>query len=134
MIATRLSFAALAVGFAAAVTAADPRPDPREKLETAIPEAIRLLEAREYRTFIEQFAVPDELKQVLGQGTIEELTRSFAKENAQLALRVMKQIVGARPTLEADGTRATFELKEAVEGKKSITFVKIGKYWYLRNN
>jgi hypothetical protein len=38
------------------------KPDPREKVETAIGAAVHLLEAKDYRTFLLQFVPPDQVK------------------------------------------------------------------------
>jgi len=42
----------------------DAKAKPREKLPTAIGEAIRLLEAKEHENFIKDFLSPDDLKQL----------------------------------------------------------------------
>jgi hypothetical protein len=131
---TRVIFAALAavVGFAALVTA-QAKADPREKLETAIPKAIRLLEAKEYETFLKTFIAPDDFKKVTKDVSLEEFAMRFGKDHAATLLQVLKAVKGTKPTLDPDGTKATF--KHDIKGapKDSITFVKVDNFWYIQN-
>jgi len=108
--------------------------DPREKLDTAIPEAIRLLEAKEYETFLEKFVPPDLFKKITKETTLKEFATRFGKDKAADLLRVLKSIKDQKPTLDSKGTKATFKLKnEDKKGKDSISFVKVGKFWYIQN-
>jgi hypothetical protein len=128
------TMAALAgiLGFEVLVTAQG-KADPREELETAIPEAIRLLEAKEYETFLKTFIPPDDFKSVTKQVSLEEFAKRFGKDKAADLLRVLKAIKGTKPTLDPDGTKAPF--KHGIKGapKDSITFVKMDGLWYLQN-
>jgi hypothetical protein len=112
---------------------ADAKVDRREKLETAIPEGVRLLEAKEYATFIKHFAEPDQLKKATRDTSLEAFAKEFGQEKAAILLKVLKSIKDTKPAFSADGKKATYNLKDDVAGKKTITFVKVDKYWYIQN-
>jgi hypothetical protein len=112
---------------------ADPKDDPREELESAIPEAIRLLEAKEYVTFLKNFVAPVHLKKLAEKGSLEEFAKEFGRTKSGRLLKVLKSIKDAKPELGDEGKKATFKLKEEVEGKKTIVFVKVDKFWYIQN-
>ncbi len=115
------------------VAAADTKTDPRESLDTAIPEAIRLLEAREYAAFLKSFLPPHELKKFTEKNSLEELAKGFGEKKASRLLRVLKAIKDLKPTFDAEGKEATYEMKERIDGKKSIFFARIDKYLYIQN-
>lgn len=122
-------------GFTALTSTATAAPaaDPRAKLDTAIDEGIRLLEDEEYIKFVKMFVPPDELKKITEKRSIEEFAEGFGEKNAPRLKKVLKSIKGSEPTIDDDGKMATYELKEAVGSKKTISFVKIDKLWYLKN-
>jgi hypothetical protein len=105
----------------------------QEKLETAIPEGIKLLEAKEYVKFLKAFVEPAHLQKLSEQGSVEDFAENFGKTKGPQLLKVMQNIKGRTPTLEEEGTKATFEV--SVEGvtKKTITFRKHGKTWHITN-
>jgi hypothetical protein len=109
------------------------KPDPREKVDTAVPEGIRLLDAKEYSSFLQKFVPPDDLKKLTMKAPLDEFAKEFGQTHAPRLLKVLQAIRGTNPTLVADGMLATFPLKEPIEGKKSITFIKVGKFWYIQN-
>ena len=112
---------------------ADTKVDPREKLDTAVPEAIRLLEAKDYSTFLKNFIPPDDLKKVTEKATLDEFAKQFGENKGPRLLQVLKSIRDAKPTLDSSGKKATYELKEPIDRKKTITWVKVEKYWYIQN-
>ncbi len=115
------------------VVAQDVKPETQKTLETAIPEGVRLLEAKEYQTFVKNFASPADLKRITEEMSLEEFAKTFGERKAQRLLQVLKEIKDAKPDLDDTGTKATFTLKERIDGGKSIEFIKIEKYWYLQN-
>ena len=127
--------AALAVWFlsVAATAAPAPKANPREKLETAITEAIRLLEAKEYATVLKNFVTPDDLKAITEKIPLDELAKQFGEGKADRLLKVLKSIEDVKPTFDKEGKTATFKLKAEADGKKTISWVKIGKYWYIQD-
>ena len=115
------------------VFADDVKPDPRENLNTAIPEAIRLLEAKEYKAFLKSFMTPDDFKKLTATESLEKYAKAWGERKGLILLKFCKVIKDAKPTLDDTGTKATFTIKEAIAGKKSITFVKVEKHWCIRN-
>jgi hypothetical protein len=116
-----------------AAQAQDPKPDPREKLETAIPEGIKLLTAKEFQPFIEKFVAPDDLKEITKRTTVEEFAKRFGEEKAETLLKVLENIKDTKPTFDKTGTKATYTLTQTIGNKKTITFKKVEKYWYIQN-
>lgn len=108
--------------------------DAQEKLETAIPEGIRLLEAREYASFLKKFVLPDDLKKITQAMPFDKLVKDFSMEKAAVLLTILKEVKDAKPTLSDDGMKATYPLKKGTAPKDAITFVKVGKLWYIANN
>lgn len=111
----------------------EPKTEFREELKTAIPEGIRMLEAKEYVPFLKAFVPPEVLKKIIGNGTVEEFAARFGMGKADPLLNVLKQINGQEPEMKENGTKAIFKIKEPVNGKEEITFSKIEKFWYIEN-
>jgi hypothetical protein len=110
---------------------ADDKPDPREKVDTAIAEAIRLLEAKDYAGLLKNFVPPDDLKMMTATVTIDEAGKRFGEGKAPRLLKALKEAKTVKPTMDGSGNKATFTFKESIDGKKDIVFAKIGKYWYI---
>jgi hypothetical protein len=106
--------------------------DPRERLDSAISEAIRLLEAKEYVVFLERCVAPNDFERITKLGPLQEFAQRFGENKAPRLLRTLKVITGTTPTLDADGTKAVYQLRP-IEGDSTITFFKVDKYWYIAN-
>jgi len=130
---TAIAAIMFAVASAGLASAADAKPDPRTKLETAIPYAIQLLEAGNHETFIRQFMPPDKFAKHTAQTPLNEIVAQFGQQKAPRLLVVLNVIKDLKPTMDDQGTKAAYELKEPANGKKSVIFVKIGDYWYIAN-
>jgi hypothetical protein len=112
--------------------AAPAQSDPRERLETAIEEGIRLLEKKEYLKFLTTLADPAALAK--RRDTPEEFAAEFAEDGAERLLAMLKRIRTAKPAMSADGNTATYQLDPAPErGPRTLRWEKIGKYWYIAN-
>ncbi len=117
----------------AALAMAQEKADPREKLETAIPEAIRLLEAKEYETFLKTFVAPDDMKKCLKDGSLAEFARNFAEDKAANLLLILKAIKDQKPALDAEEKKATFKHEIKSAAKDVLIFAKVEKFWYIQN-
>jgi ERCC4-type nuclease len=109
--------------------------DPREELETAIPEAIRLLESKDYANFLKKFLSPAEFKEITEKAQFNELefAKQFGEKRAPGLLMVLKSIKGQTPTFDQSKKIATYEFKTENGGVKKISIAKIDKYWYILN-
>ena len=121
----------LLAGAQSALADNEPAKNPREQLDTLIPEAIRLLEAKEYQIVLKMIVPPDVLKQITEGSSLEKFAETFGRDHAADLLTALKAIKEVKPTLDAKGETATYELKPPIDGKDSITLVKIEKYWYI---
>ena len=121
------------VGMAVLELRADDKPDPRENLDAAIPEAIRLLEKKDYEGLLKAFVAPKDFEMITADKPLADFAKWFGEEKAPKLLAVLNAVKGTTPTLSEDKLLATFELKEPVEGKRDIQFKKIDKYWYIKN-
>jgi hypothetical protein len=110
------------------------KPDPREKPETAVTEAVRMLEASQYEAFLLAFVPPDEQAR-LGSTPAEKkaFAEAFGKSKAARLLSALKEVAAASPAFNAERTVATFTPKAPVPSGPPLTFVKIGSFWYLAN-
>ena len=115
------------------VKAEDPKPDAREKLDTAIPEAIKLLKAKDNKKLLERYVAPDDLKKMTDKVSIEEFAKKFGEEKAPRLLSALEEIKDSKPTFDKTETKATYALSKEMGGKKSITFKKVEKLWYISN-
>jgi hypothetical protein len=125
---------AFVIGMLASLTAgskADEAADPRAKLDTAIPEAIRLLEAKEYKTMLKEFGAPDALKKILGEVSLDQFAERFAAGKADDLLKALKSIKGKKPEMSDDGNKATFTLAD--RNAQPVILEKIDKCWYIAN-
>ena len=114
--------------------AQDDKPDPREKLETAVVEAIRLLEAKETLTFLKQFVHPDDLNKVIEGGkTLEKLAEQFSAKKSSRLVAFLKEIRDKQPELSEDGNQAVFKVETKTAPGGKVVFQKSGKLWYIRN-
>lgn len=121
--------AAFTLGFAA------PVPDEiRGNLDKLVPEAIRLIEAKEYVLLIETLATPDDIKNINSNGGVAKVAEEFGKENAPELLAVLKSLKDKKPKLSEDGNTATYSLEDIPDvHKKEIVFTKIEGRWYIKD-
>jgi hypothetical protein len=124
-----------AIVISGAFQSASTPPDPRREPATAIKEAIRLLEARDYLVFVKTVIRPSELEELLTKhGTLEEVAKEFAKNDRPARiLDVLKAASTLTPTRNADGTGANYAFEKPVGGAKRLSMAKIGDYWFLRD-
>ena len=116
------------------LSAQESKADPREELKTAIPHAIKLLEQKEYKTFMEQFVPPKIIETMKGSGMFEQIAQRFGQgEKSKQLLSVLKEVKDIQPEYNADKTEATYKLKEARGNKEKIVFKTEGKLWYINN-
>jgi hypothetical protein len=112
--------------------AATAKPDPRANLDTTIALGIKLLEQKDYKTFLTTFPRPERLAE--RRDTIEEFVASFAKGNADRLLGALKQIQSMKPTMNADGSMATYTFDPPPEtGPRTLRWVKVNGVWYIDN-
>ncbi len=123
----------LIIGFSACKTKKMTIVDPREDLISAITDAIHLLENKETQTFIEKYALPEDLEKILKKKSMSELVEDFSKgkgEKVLIALRLAKKL---KPMYSESGNKASF-LKSEVGGlSKDLVFTKFDNLWYLAN-
>lgn len=116
-----------------ALVAQDAPANPREKIETAVPEMIRMLEKKEHLKFIEQFAPPKVVESIKSDQKLEEFAKGFGDKLAPALLKALNEIKGTKPEMSDDGKKATFTLKEEIANKKTLVLEKVEKYWYIAN-
>jgi hypothetical protein len=108
--------------------------DIRQDLGKLVPEAIRLLEAKEYATVLEVLVPPDEFKKLTAEHPIAEFAAKFGEKKAAVLLAVLKSTNDLKAKLSEDGNTATFDLPENAEfPKKEIVFTKIDGRWFIKN-
>lgn len=118
-----------------AVARAEDKEEYRTKLETAIPRAIKMLEAGQHADFLKAFVTPDEMKKITERVTFEEFAAKFGERKAAALLATLRHIEGKKPThVERDGNLVTYELPEDLKAPGNrIKFVRIDNLWYIKN-
>lgn len=108
---------------------------PQSKLETAIAEAVRLLEAKEYKKFLESFVAPEDLKRITEQVPLEVLAEQFGRERAGHVLKVLRSIEKAKPQIDPNSREASFTIEQGLQlpGREKMVFIQVGGLWYIRN-
>ncbi len=132
VLATTLALLLAPCGMTFAADAAPEAASPTASLETAIPYAIKLLEAKDYKTFLKAFVPPDMYVKVTAEKGEDAFVQKFAEGKAERLLGVLQKIKDAKPTMADEGKTAVFQLPEEISGKKTIQFVHIGSGWYIR--
>ena len=107
-------------------------PDPRTQPESAVKEAIRLLEASKYADFLKTFARPSEVEELVAKRPMDEVAAEFGEKRAPDLLAALRAASTMKPTLSTEGTRADYTFDEAVRPERRISMVKIGEFWYFR--
>ena len=113
--------------------------NPQAKIESAVAEAIRLLEAREHKTFLQKFIEPDALAKMReeteerGEDALDHLLKQFVPVKSETLLKALKSIKDATPSYENDGNKAVFKLEEGPYTKGHISFRRVDGLWYLEN-
>lgn len=109
----------------ASVISPDDDPTRGADLDATIEVAIRMLEAKQYRAFLERFIAPRDRPKLLRDGGVDKLLPEFEAEKAERVLALLKGLRGRPPRRE--GARAIFE------GDKRIVWVQEGGRWYIEN-
>ncbi len=108
--------------------------DVRQDLGKLVPESIRLLEAKEYATFLQTVVPPTEFQKIIGEKGLDAFAAKFAEKKAGSLLAVLKAIKDVKPKLSEDGNTASYPLPEIPEvSKKEIVFTKIDGRWFIKN-
>jgi hypothetical protein len=116
----------------AAIHAFQQAADPRTQPETAVKEAIRLLDAKKFVDFLETFARPGEVEELTAKAPIEEVAKEFGERRAPDLLSALRAASTMKPTLNQDATRADYRFEKPFGRERRISMVKIGEFWYLR--
>jgi len=123
----------------AAVEASATPAEPRANLDTAIAEAARLLEARDFVTLFKEFA-PPEAADHLPQGmTIEQLAQMAqadpgAQAGMQQSLDALRSIQGQTPTMGDNDNTATYQANLPDGSTKKVILKKADTgLWYIED-
>jgi len=119
-----LSFAADAPAAAAPLNAT---------VESAVANGIKLLEAKDYKTFLKTYVPPEVYPKIIADKGEDAFVAMFAGDKATKLLAVLKSIKDAKPTMKDDGKTAVYDLAEEIADKKNIQFVQVNGAWYIRN-
>ena len=129
----RIAFAlVLALACLAPVESICQAADPRTQPETAVKEAIRLLEARKYVEFLRTFVRPSELEEILAKASIDEVAREVGEKRVPDLLSALRAASAMKPVINEAGTRAEYRFEKPFGRERRISMEKIGEFWYLR--
>ncbi len=128
-----LAIVVLCLNVFAALPQRAAKPGPREMPETAVREAVRLLEAKDYEAFLTQYLPPDQLKSRAGT---PEALKAMAQDFSTRVDRILPMLKAAstqKPAYDEAKTTATFEVIDASGAPSPLRLLKIGRYWYIGN-
>ena len=123
--------------------------DPHASPQTLIPELINLLEDDDFVGYLKASMPPSALNMEMQEtkvSSIEELADKYFQASGSLAklteaykrnmAQALRAIQGQTPVLDTSNeiAKATYTLGEPVNGKNTITFMKVGGLWYLTGN
>lgn len=129
-----LSVFALCVGLLAPPFQARPLAPAREDVVATIKEAVRLLDAREYKTVLFEFFPPDSVKTwATSPASIEQRLEIFSTLSVGFILPKLRASISLTPTFDDAKTKATFRFKTH-EGSGRLLMVKVDRYWYIEPN
>ncbi len=123
-------------------------PDPRAQLKTAIPDIVRLLEANDFATYLQEYMPPDKLAAMIKATnlTFDQIvttakTNPVFQRQAHLEVAILKTLGGITPAVNAAGDEATYPINPAnfssytIPGDpripSGVNFVKITGQWHL---
>ena len=100
--------------------------------DTFFETGIQLLEERKYGEFLDRFLQPEEFRKELKSATLDEVSKKFAEESADLILKQFRLAMG-NPIRTYDPTAETLTWKTITgDGEmKQLTLVRDGDQWYL---
>lgn len=109
--------------------------NPRQQLDSAIAEAIRILETGDHIQFVKTFLYPADLQSMLQDGSMDELVADFSDQFAERLLETLKTVRTQHPVISGTENEAiaTFMLEPPVGGNAIIEFAKVGGYWYIKD-
>lgn len=104
---------------------------PAEAAKAAIRESLKLLEAGQTVAFMQTFIPPRVIQRLTAKATLAEAAAEFERRQLPSLLEALRSVMGAEPTISADGLRAQFPLPKSVGGRTNVTFQKEGQSWFL---
>jgi hypothetical protein len=100
-------------------------------VKAAIAEGLRLLEAKDFATFLKTFMKPTDLTEHLSKfGTMEKLTAALSRhKESALLLEKFRAASKVEPTFSGDGVRANFPFDAVIGNDRRLQLEKIGDRW-----
>jgi len=123
--------------------------DPHASPQTLIPELINLLEDDDFVGYLKASMPPSALNMEMQEtkvSSIEELAEKYFPASGSLAkltaiykqgtLQALHAIQGLTPVLDSSNVnmQAVYTINQPINGKNTITFIKIGGLWYQTGN
>lgn len=112
--------------------------DPQASVDTAIPYAIKLLEAKDYKGLIDNYVPPEDLKKMKEAGAYEIVIQKFGEGDKPAELREALTIaLKTKPEINDEKNVYTFKVQKEEDGEikklRPVVFKKIEERWYLGN-
>lgn len=109
------------------------QPDPKRQVQTAIEDAIRLLEGKQYLEFVKTFMRPNEVERLVAKfGTVENVAAEFGKnERAGTLLKALQAAAKLAPVFNETNTSARYTFETPIGGERRLLLQKIGDRWYI---
>jgi hypothetical protein len=125
--------AAIVVGWAGSLqTTLGQQVDPRREPATALKEAVRLLESKNYAEFVRKCLAPSELEKGLASyGTVDKIVAEFTGNGRfLLALKAFQTAMKAQPEFNEARTEADYRFDAPIDGEVRLRMRKVDGLWY----
>lgn len=104
----------------------------RRDVNATVKEAVRLLDAQEYKTVLFEFFPPDFVKQqrALPPGEVEAWYTVFSTQSVRYLLPKLRASISIAPTVDDAKGTAIFRF-QGPEGPQRLYMLKVDGYWYI---
>lgn len=105
----------------------------RTKIETAIPDMIKMIESEEYTELFNTYVNPKDLKQMTQKQPLNDLIKNFVENGkSEKLLNILKHAQTVKPIYNETKTSAVYK-KETISTKKDLILIKQNGFWYIIN-
>ena len=106
--------------------------DPRRDPASALTDAVRLLERKDYAAFIRTSISPGDLDGAVKKfGSFDNVVLELSRSGRfPMILMAFQAALKTAPTFNPEGTRANYAFDVPIDGERRLQLRKVGDLWY----